>query len=230
MLCQTNEQFLREICIFVQRMKTDTDYTQRLQSILQQKLPGQESQYKMAPQIRLENKHNFYRNAAVMVLLYPYYGDWHFVLMKRPEYKGAHSNQVSLPGGIHEEHDPDQQATALRETKEELGIDDSKINVLGALSKLHIPVSGIKVSPFVGIYPENPEFEPDPVEVSYLIEVPLADLLNPDKVRENTRIISGKPVKVPYFQLKGEQVWGATAMILSEFQHLIRKLGGVDLQ
>lgn len=211
-------------------MNKDNEFIEKLHSLLQHELPGQASQFKMAPHVRLENKHDFYRNAAVMILLYKNDGEWYFVLMKRPEYQGAHSNQVSLPGGIKEARDTDLEATALRETGEELGIDVSKIRVVGALTKLNIPVSGIEVSPFVGFFPDKPVFIPDPSEVSYLIEVPLADLLNPERVKDDIRTILSKPVRVPYFHLNGEQVWGATAMILSEFRYLIRGLEEIGLQ
>jgi 8-oxo-dGTP pyrophosphatase MutT (NUDIX family) len=144
--------------------------------------------------------------------------------MKRPEYPGVHSNQVSLPGGIHEDGDPDLEVTALRETREELGIEDSQIRVLGSISKLQIPVSGIEVTPFVGVYPEKPVFHPDPAEVSYLIQVRLTDLLRPETVKEDIRSILGKPVRVPYYDIMGEQVWGATAMILSEFLEIVSRI------
>ena len=211
-------------------MDTSTGFISKLFQALQKDLPGRGSQFKMAPEVRLENRHGFYRNAAVMILLYRNGERWHLVLMKRPEYAGAHSNQVSLPGGIHEDSDPDMEATALRETREELGIDDSSIRILGKLSKLQIPVSGIEVSPFIGIYPERPVFQPEPSEVAYLIEVPLTDLLSSANVREDIRTILCKLVRVPYYQIEEEQVWGATAMILSEFLDIVRNLEGVDLQ
>ncbi len=204
------------------------EFIDKLRRSLQGDLPGPVSQNKMAPGIRLENSRGLYRNAGVMILLYERQQQRHFVLMRRPEYSGTHSNQVSLPGGIHEEGDRDLEATALRETREELGIDDSAIVVIGRLSKLHIPVSGIEVSPYIGYYPGIPVFHPDPSEVSYLIEVPLSDLLSPEKVRDDIRTIHCKPVKVPYFHLGGEHVWGATAMILSEFVDVLRKLGQAD--
>ncbi len=228
--CQAYHSNRSEISIFAVKMEAKNEFTEQLRLQLKEKLPGYKSQLKMAPQVRLQNKHDFYRNAGVMILLYRNEEQWHFVLMKRPEYKGAHSKQVSLPGGIHEDTDPDLEATALRETREELGIDDSLIQVLGSLTKLHIPISGIEVSPYVGTYPEMPVFNPDPSEVSYLIEVPLEDLLSPLKLKDDVRTISGKTVKVPCFHLKGEQVWGATAMILSEFLEILRRLQGFILQ
>ena len=185
-------------------------------------LPGRKAQYKMAPELRLDNRHGYYQNAAVMILLFIRAGSWHTVLMKRPEYAGAHSNQISLPGGKFEESDADLQETAMREIREEIGIDDKQIQILGCLSRLHIPVSGIEVLPLVGFYPDEPDFQPDPSEVTYLIEVPLEDLLNPVNSREKYRTLMCKLVKVPYFKIGEEQVWGATAMILSEFLEVIR--------
>ena len=219
-----------ELCIFAECMGKTDAFIIKLSKALEGTLPGPESQFKMAPRLRLENNNGLFRNAAVLVLLYRKEEKWQFVLMKRPEYPGHHSNQVSLPGGIFEEGDPDLGATALRETREEIGIDDSPILILGKLSKLHIPVSGIEVSPYVGYYPENPVFKPDPAEVSYLIEVPLSDLLSPETAKDDIRTILCKPVRVPYFNIAGEQVWGATAMILSEFIDVVRSLEGAGLQ
>lgn len=177
----------------------------------------------MAPELRLENQLGEYRNAAVMILLYARAGSWHTVLMRRPEYVGAHSNQISLPGGKFESGDAGLRATALREIREETGIDDGLIRILGNLSPLHIPVSGIEVLPVIGYYPSEPDFQPDPSEVAYLIEAPLAALLDPGNTREKFRSILCKLVRVPYFQIGEEHVWGATAMILSEFLEIIRK-------
>lgn len=197
-------------------------FIDQLEMDLKSILPGSKAQYKMAPELRLENRHGYYQNAAVMILLYIRTGSWHTVLMKRPEYAGAHSNQISLPGGKAEEGDASLEKTALREVREETGIDDSRIRILGNLSRLHIPVSGIEVLPVVGFYPKEPDFQPDPSEVAYLIEVSLEDLLNPRNTSEIFRTLMCKLVRVPYYKIGKEQVWGATAMILSEFLEVIR--------
>jgi 8-oxo-dGTP pyrophosphatase MutT (NUDIX family) len=197
-------------------------FIDQLEQDLKSNLPGRKAQYKMAPELRLENRQGYYRNAAVMILLYIRNGSWHTVLMKRPEYAGAHSNQISLPGGKSEDGDTDLKETALREIREEIGIDDSRIRVLGNLSHLHIPVSGIEVLPVIGFYPEEPDFQPDPAEVSYLIETSIEDLLHPRNTREKFRTLMCKLVRVPYFQVGEEHVWGATAMILSEFLEVVR--------
>jgi 8-oxo-dGTP pyrophosphatase MutT (NUDIX family) len=160
----------------------------------------------------------------VLILLYLKEEEWYLVLMKRTEYPGVHSKQVSLPGGLHEPTDPDLSSTALRETHEETGISHENVRLLGQLSKLEIPVSGIEVSPFIGYYQGVPEFNHEPGEVSYLIEVPLRELRDPENIMEDLRTIHCKLVKVPYYALQGEKVWGATAMILSEFTEILRRM------
>lgn len=208
-------------------MKTAEAFIEGLRDELQRELPGRESQFRMAPDIRLENNHEQYRNAAVLILLYQRSGMWHLVLQKRTEYPGAHSGQVGLPGGLHENVDGDLGITALRETREETGIDDGKIVLLGNLSKLEIPVSGIEVTPFVGYYAGSPVFRPEPEEVSYLIEVPLSELLLGDNLKTEIRTINNRAVRVPYYHLADEQVWGATAMMLTEFIDVLGKLDEV---
>ncbi len=195
----------------------------RLRSGLEGDLPGREAQYRMAPGTRRENEHARYKNAAILILLYKKDNRIWTVLMKRPEYPGEHSNQVSFPGGKSENADRDLRDTALRETKEELGIDESRIEILGRLSPLEIPVSGIEVLPFVGYYPGVPQFNPDPAEVQYLIETPLSDLLRPETRQVRIRTILCKLVKVPCYEISGNDIWGATAMILSEFLEVILK-------
>ncbi len=99
------------------------------------------------------------------------------VFIKRNEYDGPHSAQVSFPGGAWENRDRTLQHTAIRETREELGI-SGELEILGSLTDLHIPVSNFLVTPFVGWMAETPLFKPDPTEVQYVIEVPLQSLLS----------------------------------------------------
>jgi 8-oxo-dGTP pyrophosphatase MutT (NUDIX family) len=200
------------------------EFITELSILLTRELPGAEAQYKMAPELRLEEEHARFKNAAVLILLYKKNDQLFTLLMKRPEYKGPHSNQISFPGGKLEKGDRDLRHTALRETQEETGIDISLIQVLGELSPLDIPVSRIEVLPVVGYYPGVPSFKPDPSEVQYLIEAPLSDFLNPDTTQEKIKTILCKLVRVPYYNIDGNQVWGATAMILSEFLEIVRKI------
>lgn len=157
-------------------------------------------------------------------MIYPKKNVPHIVLMKRPEYNGAHSGQVSFPGGKKEIEDVDLQATALRETEEETGILRSEIQVIGKLTELYIPPSGFLVEPYVGYLDAQPIFTPDEREVAELIEMPL-DLLLDDTIVERKKIhIKSHNVYIdtPYFNIQEHVVWGATCMMLSELKQILR--------
>jgi 8-oxo-dGTP pyrophosphatase MutT (NUDIX family) len=164
--------------------------------------------------------------AGVLLLLYPNEKELFTVLMKRPEYLGAHSGQISFPGGKFEPADETIVNTALRETEEEIGVATSTIQVLGTLTPLYIPVSEFEVNPVVGFIHNTPRFIADPKEVKYIIEVSLDNLLNP-AMKEEKQYTSGEySGTVPYFNIRGNHVWGATAMILNEFLEMIGEMPG----
>jgi hypothetical protein len=113
--------------------------------------------------------------------------------------------------------------TALRETSEEIGVDQDQILVLGALSPLYVAVSRFIIHPFIAWYPKKPGFNIDHGEVEKIILLPLLESLkNPVICEVTLETISGW-LKVPAFQYNGEIIWGATAMILSEFFDILRK-------
>ncbi len=185
-------------------------------------LPGKQAQQRMAPPGRdLPGIDPACRDAAVMILLYPHNGQVHLVFIKRNEYEGPHSGQISFPGGMHEEKDRDLQFTALRETEEETGVNRRNIGVLGKLTPLYIPVSNFCVTPFVGWIPFQPDFLPDRSEVQYLLLPTLQELSDPLNCRSEAVHIHGKTLSAPCFMLEGEMIWGATAMILSEFMAVL---------
>lgn len=189
-------------------------------------LPGMEAQLKMAPLLSgLLNFNAPRQKAAVLVLLYPGENSLFTVLIKRNEYEGPHSGQISLPGGKFEPEDFDLTATSLRETGEETGIDASEISIIGRLSTLEIPVSNFEVHPFVGCIDKKPGFSPDPTEVEYLIEANLNQLANPDIRKTKVIKIGEYAVELPYYDYNGNHIWGATAMMLSEFLEVIRLAG-----
>lgn len=145
-------------------------------------LPGTKAQLLMAPEDRpFITKTESGKNASVLVLLVSEPGGYFIPLMKRTEYKGPHSGQVSFPGGKPHPVDASHQATALRETFEEIGIPPAEIQVLGRLTPIIIPVTGMTVHPFLGLFCGE-EFSPviDPHEVQFLIRFPLAQLFLSD--------------------------------------------------
>lgn len=197
-------------------------------------LPGQEAQLKMAHNLRGHKliRHHVpddARKASILVLLYPHEEELHLVLMQRQsKYKenDKHSGQISFPGGGYEEIDKTFERNALRETREEIGVPEDAITVLGKLTDLYIPVSKYMVYPFVGFVPERPQFELDDNEVKYVIEVPLSHLQNPENKKTTTRKLNQHITlqDVPYYDVFEHVVWGATAMMLSEFLEVVETI------
>jgi 8-oxo-dGTP pyrophosphatase MutT (NUDIX family) len=161
------------------------------------------------------------RRAAVLVLLYPLDNDVAVPLTVRASGLARHAGQISLPGGAADEGETLAQA-ALRETSEEIGVDPATVRVLGELTPVHVLVSGFTLHPVVGVTDERPAFIAAPGEVDEIVEVPVADLRDASRIRRGTRVREGVAVEYPYFDLRGHQVWGATAMVLGEFITLLQ--------
>ncbi|MGB3181658.1 MAG: CoA pyrophosphatase [Cyclobacteriaceae bacterium] len=210
--------------------KPEEGWLGRLQTRLyDRKLPGEEAQYRMSPSKRrtgdftdIERRNP--RRGGVMLLLYPDGEHWYFPLIRRPDYPGVHGGQVSFPGGKLEQGENALDA-ALRETEEEIGVPVQTIQVLGPMSRLYIPPSNFLVSPFVGLLEEKPVFVPEPLEVEDIIHARVDHLLETE-LRKTTSITTGGGFKItaPYFDLEGHIVWGATAMMLSEFAVLLEEV------
>lgn len=190
-------------------------------------LPGRGAQFIMAPVGREPiEKLLAKRNAAVSVVIIvcPETQNHEIILMKRPEYDGPHSDQVSFPGGKQEKGDLNLQDTAIRECYEETGLELKIGNLAGSLTPLYISVSKYMVYPYIFIFDEIPNFNTDPAEVSYIIRFPLNKLLDENLKQHKTIEIGNQKIDAPYFAIKNEIVWGATAMILSEFIEILRRI------
>lgn len=198
----------------------------KIKKQLSETLPGSEAQYAMAPVLtgdfsfKLTNQ-----KAGVLFLLYPCKKELFTVFIKRTEYEGVHSGQISLPGGKFEQDDKDLCYTALREAREEIGILHSEVEILGRLTPLAIPVSGFEVSPFVGFVKQRPDFLCDTTEVEYIIESEIRVLIDPLIRKKKIMTIRELSIEVPYFDYKGNHIWGATAMILMEFVEVLNRVG-----
>lgn len=201
-----------------------------LRARMQAPLPGEKAHQRVAPFERPSASEVLaqqipVRHSAVLLLIYPKQGHSHFVLIKRPEYDGAHSGQIALPGGKHEEGES-LSDTALRETFEEVGVPMDAVDIVGEMTSVYVPPSNFIITPFIGEMRSEPRFVPDEREVEFILEVPVGKLL-PEEVIKRKEITVGLneaediSFETPYFDLQGQTVWGATAAVVSELRDVL---------
>lgn len=189
-------------------------------------LPGISTQKLMAPNGRMEYTKNYkgtYRQSGVMILLYPDKNNIaQTVLFERKHSAAVHGGQIALPGGKYEEADRNIMQTAIRETKEEVGVKIEAEKIIGRLSVLPVPVSSFEITPCIGYTEKLPTFKAEETEVERLIQVSISDILNAEIKEAFFPTKNNLKVKAPYYAIGKEKVWGATAMILAEFIELLK--------
>jgi 8-oxo-dGTP pyrophosphatase MutT (NUDIX family) len=200
------------------------DAIRRLEQRLARDLPGTAAQALLAPVPRREWPKGFnparIRHAAGLLLLVPHDDAAQVVLTVRSDSLDRHSGQVSLPGGVVDPGETFEQ-TALREAREEIALPTEHVRVLGPLTPIDIPVSGFRLHPIVAVNPTRPALTPADGEVARILYVALDDLLDAARLRSTERQRDGVTLRVPAFHVNGEEIWGATAMILAEFLSLL---------
>lgn len=183
-------------------------------------LPGPHAQRRFAPVPHLpgwspDQRPADARRAAVLLLFYPSHAGVMIPLTVRDTQLPQHAGQISLPGGAIDPGESND-AAALREAGEEIGVPAADVRIAGALSSLWIPISNFVLTPIVGVTDARPEFQIRLGEVSEVIEAPLDHLRDPAHVRWAQRERGGKPIDYPYIAIDDHAIWGATAMVLSE--------------
>ncbi|MBU0936043.1 MAG: CoA pyrophosphatase, partial [Spirochaetes bacterium] len=132
---------------------------------------------------------------------------------------GIHSGQLSLPGGALEAGEKPEEA-ALRECREELGIQTDDIRVLRRLTRLPVPPSRFVITPVLAVTGSKPVYQPSEREVQQVLDCPLNLLQDPTALHIAEREYQGSMYPVPCYVLQGHEIWGATAMILAELAAL----------
>lgn len=188
-----------------------------------QYLPGKKAHHKLAPSYHENlNVQLPINKAAVLILCYPKNNNTYIPFFKRKNNeKSPHAGQISLPGGRFENSDLCLRHTALRETHEEIGIIIDDVVIAGQLSELLIPISGYLVTPFVGYITYCPTFLKNSAEMEYLIEAPITEFLHQENLKHDEVVINNRNEVIPYYEINREKIWGATAMIISEFIDMI---------
>jgi 8-oxo-dGTP pyrophosphatase MutT (NUDIX family) len=198
-----------------------SDFGKQLKHRLALPLPGREAQVKMAHAERRESISRFKvpedaRKGAVLILFFEEANKIKVPLILRQEYKGVHSGQG----------DEGLTQTALREAEEEIGIVKEDVQIIGRLTELYIPPSNFLVHPFVGVSETIPSFIPQINEVKEILVFDL-DILLDESIKDEKEITltSGLKIVTPIFRILNHEVWGATAMMLSELKILLKEIG-----
>lgn len=198
-----------------------------LNEALSRELPGQEAHQKMLPPGRrlrsFEHELPMVKQSSVLLLLFPEDDQIYTCLIKRPPTMRFHPGQISFPGGKVEKDDASPETTALREAREEVGIEPSSVRILGKLSDLYVEVSKFSIQPFLAWADRKPEFQLNFEEVEELILFPLSEFVASEIISETELDTVTGPLPVKYYPCNGEIIWGATAMILSELIEILKR-------
>ena len=184
--------------------------------------PGARSDYDLNPGAR---RAGVSRPAAVLCPIVPRREGLQVVLTRRAAHMRAHAGQIAFPGGKVEPGDPSPLATALREAREEIGLDADSVEVLGTLEP-YVTVTGFRVTPFVAIIAPAWRPLPDPEEVEAVFEVPLDFLMDPANLVRGSYDRGGR--RRSYYAIPwGEHnVWGATAGMLKALSDRLATVRG----
>lgn len=209
-------------------MCVDENFITTLKTKLRYKLPGKNAQFFMAPEVRKNLKDFDYTecnptDCGVLLSLFYFENKLCTTFILRAEDNHAHSGQIALPGGRKEKSDKTIEETALREAYEEVGIIPNNVEILGQLTDLYIYPSNYVVYPVVGFCSDPPNFIIDSIEVQQILIFPIKELLNEkNKSIKSIKTSFGYEIEAPYYNIYGHVLWGATAMIISEFVEIIR--------
>lgn len=204
-----------------------TNFKTVLKEALKRQLPGENAHRLLLPpgrELHPITDKNVILESSVLVLLFPYQGRINTCLIRRPSTMRNHGGQIAFPGGRFETTDENLTQTALRESFEEIGTASNQLEVIGALTPLYVQVSNFTINPFIAWSESIPIFKTDTREVEELFILPIEEILHQSKRQvQKVNTIHGT-FDAPGFYIDQLFIWGATAMILSEFHEIFKTL------
>lgn len=153
--------------------------------------------------------------SGVIVPIFQRDGADHILLIKRSESLSRHAGQMAFPGGVKETGDRSIMHTALRETHEEVGIAEPDVEILGELDPVMTSLN-FMITPFVAAIPHPYEYRASADEVSEIVEVPVAALLDSANFHVEKREYNSKLIDSYVYDYNGRIIWGATARIVRQ--------------
>lgn len=200
-----------------------------LKKRLQGSLPGRDAHNRMlpmpagnSPELPQDSIDSSGHPSGVLIPVYPgEAGNLNIILTLRAN-SIRHAGQISFPGG-RSDHGETITETALRETREEIGIPESKIEVTGTLSPFYLYRSHNRITPVIGVLDDKPDMERNEAEVAEIITVKLDNLLSQSYLKRDKWDLSQATYWVPYWDIHRVPLWGATAMIMSELLEIYRE-------
>ena len=166
----------------------------------------------------------FANQAAVLIALTDNDSDPQIVLTKRAQHLSTHSGEVSFPGGKWDPEDGHLLRTALRESHEEIGLSPDLVEVLAPL-KARRTGRGVRVTPFVGIVPEDVQLTPNPAELDAVFRVPVSFFLADQRVRTDLYRYPDREFWAPAYHFEGFEIWGFTAGVLVALLNQVYQAG-----
>ncbi|MEL8055385.1 MAG: CoA pyrophosphatase [Pseudomonadota bacterium] len=160
-----------------------------------------------------EERIPYIRPAAVLIPVIPRASGPTALLTTRPETMAAHPGQVAFPGGKVDPVDTDEVAAALREAEEEVGVDPASVQLV-ARSAPYVTGTAFRITPVIGVLPEDFTPAPDPEEVADVFEAPLDFLFNQANHRTGEAVWKGKARRYTEMPWQGYRIWGVTAGII----------------
>jgi len=208
----------------------NTGLIHKLQQALKEELPGMSAHLQYSPG---KFREEYYqpakdcKQAAVMAIIFNKLSTPHLIFIKRSTFykSDKHAGQISFPGGQIINEKESLITCAFRETEEEIGLKESELEVIGELSPIYVFVSNYLVQPFLTIHKGTPDYFIDSTEVDIVLEAPLDSLIHEGQFTKKDIVIRNTILKdVPYFDVSGETLWGATAMMTNEILTILKGL------